>query len=459
MKLYNTLTRKKEDFKPLQEEVGLYTCGPTVYDYIHIGNMRTYLFEDVLKRTFLYNGYKVKHVMNITDVGHLSSDADTGKDKIEESAKKKKKTAAEITEYYTEAFKKDIKELNIKDPDIYIKATETIEEQIELIKILEEKGYTYITEGGVYFDTSKLEDYGKMANLEKIEAGKRVQMGEKKNPTDFALWKFSKPEEKRQMEWDSPWKRGFPGWHTECVVMAKKCLGIPFDIHCGGIDHVEIHHPNEIAQAEAAYGENLARFWMHGEFLNLKDQKMSKSKGGTITVSALKEDGFSPLAYRYLVLNSHYRSKLNFSKEGLEGAQNSLYKLKEKVLNLKKGGKIIESYQKKFLASINDDLNTPKALETLWALLKDEEEKEEDKRETIESFDEVFGLDLAIEDDSLITPNDAIPEEINELIKDREKARKEKDFQKADLLREKVEDRGYMIEDTKNGVKIRKKPL
>ncbi len=456
MKLYNTLTRRKEEFRPLKEKVGIYACGPTVYDYAHIGNLRTYIFEDILKKSLKYNNFTVKHVINITDVGHLVSDDDTGEDKIEKSAKEKKKTAWDIAEYYTKSFKDNLKDLNIEDPDIFVKATETIKEQIDLIKILEEKGYTYKIEDGIYFDTSKLDSYGEMANIKDIEAGKRVEMKDKKNPTDFALWKLSKPEEKRQMEWDSPWGRGFPGWHTECVVMAKENLGIPFDIHCGGIDHVEIHHPNEIAQSEAAYGENLARFWMHGEFLNLKDKKMSKSKGGFITLSSLKEEGFSPLSYRYLVLNTHYRSKLNFSEEALKGAENSLEKLKNKISELTtEGGKVSEDYRNDFIKAINDDLNTPKALEVLWKIIKNNNLKEEDKRETIKDFDSVLGLNLFTKENNILDEKN-IPSDVKILIKERERYRKNKEFEKSDKARKMIENLGYTIEDTKKGYKVKK---
>ncbi len=449
IKLYNSLSRKKEVFTPLQEKVRIYACGPTVYDYVHIGNLRTYLFEDVLKRVLLYNGYKVKHVMNITDVGHLTSDEDTGEDKIERSAKDKNKTAWEIADYYTEKFKEDFKKLNITEPDIYIKATDTIEEQINLIKKLEEKGFTYKIKDGVYFDTTKLQTYGQMANLQQIEAGKRIDIKDKKNSTDFALWKFSDPQEKRQMEWDSPWGKGFPGWHTECVAMAKKCLGIPFDIHCGGIDHIEIHHPNEIAQAEVAYEQNPARFWMHGEFLNLKNEKMSKSKGEIITLSSLEEKGFSPLAYRYLVLNAHYRTKLTFSEEAIKNAEISLSKLKEKInpKNFSKE-KINKKYKKDFMKAINDDLNTPKALSVAFAVLKDKELSKIEKSSTLIDFDKVFGLKL--------NEKETIPEEVIKFAKEREKARIEKNFELSDEIRKKIEDLGYLIKDTKNGYKIKR---
>lgn len=449
IKFYNSKTRKKEKFKPLSSEVGLYTCGPTVYDYAHIGNLRTYIFEDVLKRTLLYNDYPVKHVMNITDVGHLVSDDDSGEDKVEKKAKEESKDAWELTQFYTEQFKKDIADLNIIDPAIFVKATDTIEDQIDLIKTLEKKGYTYEIEDGIYFDTSQLSDYGKMANLDQRLAGKRVEMKGKKNPTDFALWKFSKPNEKRQMEWKSPWGVGFPGWHTECVVMSQKYLGVPFDIHCGGIDHIEIHHPNEIAQSKAAFGENPAQFWMHGEFLTVKEEKMSKSKENFYTLQDIKKN-YSPLAYRYLCLNSHYRSKMNFSREALEGAQNSLNKMKERVSELTENeGVISKKYKKEFLRAINNDLNTPQALEITWNLLKDEKIKKEDKLATIKSFDRLLGLDL--------TNKINIPEKVKRLAEEREVARKNKDFDIADKIRKKIDKLGYKIKDDSKGYKIIKK--
>ncbi len=453
MKLYNTLSRKKEDLRPLKEEVGLYTCGPTVYDYAHIGNLRTYIFEDVLKRALYYNNYKVKHVMNITDVGHLTSDEDTGEDKIEASAKKKKKSAFEIAEYYTQAFKENIEDLNIVSPDIYVKATETIKEQLDLIKLLEKKGFTYQIEDGIYFDTSKLNEYGELAKLKevKLKPGARVEVKGKKNITDFALWKFSKPDDKRQMEWESPWGTGFPGWHTECVVMAHKYLGVPFDIHCGGVDHISVHHTNEIAQSKAGFEDNLATLWMHGEFLNLKDRKMSKSKGGFITLYDLKEENIPPLAYRYLVLGAHYRSILNFSKEAIENAKNGLKNLQNRVAELEsEKGAVSPSYKEEFLSAVSDDLDTPKALEVTWRMIKDNNLDNKTKKATVEDFDKLLGLKLTK------MPGKGIPEEITKLLKEREEARKNKDFKKADELREKIKKKGYSVEDTKDGYKIKK---
>ncbi len=449
IELYNSKIRKKEAFKPLKKEVRLYTCGPTVYDYAHIGNLKTYIFEDVLKRTLIYNAYQVKHVMNITDVGHLVSDDDSGEDKVEKKAREESKDAWQLTEFYTKKFKEDIKDLNIKKPDIFVKATDTIQDQINLIKELGKKGYTYKIEDGVYFDTSKLDDYGKMANLDEREAGKRVSMKGKKNITDFALWKFSKPDKNRQMEWSSPWGVGFPGWHTECVVMAEKNLGIPFDIHCGGIDHIEIHHPNEIAQAKAGYGKNPANFWMHSEFLNINNEKMSKSKGSFYTLKDIKNMSFSPLAFRYLCLNSHYRTKINFSEDAMQGAQNSLKKLKRRVQDLTGLGNISDKYKDEFISALNDDLNTPKALKTTWNLLKDKKVSSDVKKATILDFDKVLGLKLDSEEE--------IPKKVKGLAKKRDLSRKNQDYEKADQIRGKIDDLGYKIEDIKDGYKIKKK--
>ncbi|HOK35299.1 MAG TPA: cysteine--tRNA ligase [Candidatus Pacearchaeota archaeon] len=465
LKLYNTLSRKKENFRPIyNKRVGLYTCGPTVYWFAHIGNLRTYIFEDILKRTLKYNGYKVKHVMNITDVGHLTSDADTGEDKLEKGAKREKKSVWEIADFYTKVFKEDLKNLNIIPPNIWIKATDTIKEQIELIKILEKKGFTYKIEDGIYFDTSKLKTYGRLwpKNAGK-EIKHRVEMVPgKKHPTDFALWKFSPKDVKRQMEWQSPWGVGFPGWHTECVVMSIKELGIPFDIHCGGVDHILIHHTNEIAQAEAAYGKILARYWFHGEFLNLKEGKMAKSKGNIIVLNDLIQKSFNPLAYRYLCLNAHYRSKLAFSWEALKLAQNSLNKLYEKIrefqsdTNIKQqadDAKKIKSYKKQFLNFINDDLNTPKALALGWKLIKDKSISSKAKYQLLLDFDKIFGLEL---DQIKLT---TIPKEVKDLIQLREQYRKEKQWQKADEIRKKIQKIGYQVEDTKEGPIIKKRGI
>lgn len=458
--LYNTLTRKKEKFEPINPPyVGMYTCGPTVYNYAHIGNLRTYIFEDILKRVLLYNGYIVKHVMNITDVGHLTSDADEGEDKIEREAKKERRSAWEIAEFYTEAFKRDIKKLNILEPDIWCKATEHIKDFIDLILILENKGYTYKTSDGIYFDTSKLPDYGKLAgqDLESLLPGARVEYNpEKKNPTDFALWKFSPKDVKRQMEWDSPWGVGFPGWHIECSVMSTKYLGQPFDIHCGGIDHIPIHHTNEIAQSEAAYDKPMAKYWLHGEFLVMGDKKMAKSEGNFVTLSDLEEKGYHPLAYRYFCLTAHYRTPLRFTWTALEGSQRALNRLYENIKRYpKKEVEFHKEYEERFHKAINDDLDMPKALAITWELIKDDNISPEIKRATLLQFDKVLGLSL----DNPPEIKVEVPEEIWQLLEERETARKNKDWKKADEIREEIKKRGYIIEDTPQGPRIRKSTL
>jgi len=459
LKLYNSLSRKKEKFSPLKnKKARLYTCGPTVYWFAHIGNLRMYIFEDILKRVLEYNGYKVKHAMNITDVGHLVSDQDVGEDKILLAAKKEKKTALQVARFYERAFKKDLKLLNIKEPNIWMRATQTINDQIELIKILEKKGFVYLLEDGVYFDTSKLKTYGRLWPAKmKILPGARIEVvAGKRNPTDFALWKFSK--EKRELEWDSPWGRGFPGWHTECVVMAKKALGIPFDIHCGGIDHILIHHTNEIAQAEAAFGKILARFWLHGEFLIVEGKKMAKSEGNIFILEDLIKRKFHPLSFRYFCLTAHYRSKLNFTWKALESAQNALNNLYQRILELKSKSKrektkksfLAKIYQKKFLNFINDDLNTPKALALMWRLFSEEKISAQQKLQLLLDFDRVFGLDL----ERVKAPK--IPKKIKELVKLRELYRQEKKFKKADEIREKIKKLGFWVKDTKEGPQIKK---
>lgn len=459
IKLYNTLSRKKEVFKPLKDKkVRLYTCGPTVYWYAHIGNLRTFIFEDILKRVLEYNGYRVKHLMNITDVGHLTSDEDSGEDKIELRAKQEKKSAWQIADFYTKTFKKDLKALNIIPPTLWAKATDYIKEQIEFIKILERKGFTYKIDDGVYFDTSKLKTYGRLQGKKlKIKAGARVKLvAGKKNPADFALWKFTPPGVKRQMEWDSPFGRGFPGWHTECVVISKKFLGIPFDIHCGGIDHILIHHTNEIAQAEAAFGKILANFWLHGEFLTIQGGRMGKSEGNIIILEELIKKKINPLAYRYLCLTTHYKSKLNFSWKSLDAAKNALDNLYERIQGIKiskqtkEKSKIALRYLNRFFDFINDDLNMPKALAVLWEVVKSPELKKQEKYNLIVEFDKVFGLNLTK------IKKTVIPSEIKELIEKREKYREEKKWEEADKIREKIKKMGYLLEDTRSGPKVKK---
>ncbi len=449
--LYNTLTRKKEVFKPIhQGSVGMYSCGPTVYWYPHIGNMRTYIFSDILKRVLLYNGFKVKQVMNVTDVGHLTSDADTGEDKIERAAKREGKKATEIANYYLKVFKGDLERLNVLEPNEWPKASEHIKEQISLIKKLEEKGFTYRTNDGIYFDTSKFRDYGKLARLKKenILAGKRIALGEKRHNTDFALWKFSEKPGLRQQEWDSPWGIGFPGWHLECSAMSMKYLGEHFDIHTGGQEHIQIHHTNEIAQSEAATGEKFVNYWLHGAWLLSKGEKVSKSKGGLYTVSELEELGFQPLAFRYLCLGTHYKKPLNFTIENLEAAQNSYQRLKNIISELKDDKKKNKEYLEEFEKAINDDLNMPEALQVLWNLLRDGDAS--GKLRTIKEMDTVLGLDL------LKKEKTEIPAEIKKLIAEREKARKARDFTAADKIRERINKLGFVLEDTEKGVSVKK---
>ena len=459
IRLYNTLTRKKEIFEPLKKgHVGIYSCGPTVYWYQHIGNLRTYISNDLLKRIFLYNKYKVKHVINVTDVGHLTSDADIGEDKIEKSAKKEGKTAKQIADYYFKIFRKDLKKLNILEPDVWPKATENIKGMIELIKILKQKGYTYKTSDGIYFDTSKLEDYGKLAriNIKQLKAGKRINLKEKKNKTDFALWKFSHPPGVRQQEWKSPWGIGFPGWHIECSVMSSKYLGKQFDIHTGGQEHIPVHHTNEIAQSEAAFGKKpWVRYWIHFAWLLFKGKKVSKSKGGLYTLSELEEKGFEPLTFRYLCLTTYYKKPLNFSLEILESAQNSYQRLKNIISQIKKSKqkknkKNIARAKSQFLEIINDDLNSPKALSFLWEILRDEKLNDAEKYELALDFDKVFGLELGKEQKI------KIPKKIQKLVKERERFRKQKNWNKADELREKIKKQGYYINDTEEGPIIKK---
>lgn len=452
LKLYNTLTRKKEVFKPINgKNVGIYSCGPTVYWYQHIGNLRTYVFSDILKRVLAYDGFKVKHVMNVTDVGHLTSDQDIGEDKMELAAKKERKKASDIANFYLKIFRDDFKKLNIIEPDIWCKATEHIKEQIELIKKLEKKGYAYKTTDGIYFDTSKVKDYGKLALLkaEGLKAGKRIELGEKRNKTDFALWKFSEIPGKRQQEWPSPWGIGFPGWHIECSAMSSKYLGEQFDIHTGGIDHIPVHHINEIAQSEAAFGKKpWVKFWMHSEFLTSKGEKVSKSKGGLYTISELEKEGFNPLAFRYLCMTAHYRTQLNFDLDILNGAKNAHDRLKNIVAELKDDKKTNKKYLGEFENAINDDLDMPKALATLWEMLRDKEA--EGKLNTVNEMDKVLGLDL------LKKEKISVPKEITKLVQERELARKKKDWKKSDELRDKIKSLGYSVDDTPEGPKIKK---
>lgn len=452
LQLFNTLSRQKEEFIPLQKnEVGLYTCGPTVYAAAHLGNLRTYIFEDVLKRTLLAHGYKVKHVMNITDVGHLTSDADEGEDKMETGALREHKNVWQLAEYYTQQFKQDLHALNILEPDIWCRATEHISEQIALIQTLEKKGLTYRTGDGIYFDTAKLQDYGKLARLDLkgLREGARVEANpEKHNPTDFALWKFSPTGAKRQMEWDSPWGTGFPGWHIECSAMSMKYLGDTFDIHTGGIDHIPVHHTNEIAQSEGATGKPFVKYWLHGEFLITADKRMGKSEGNFLTLTTLSEQKISPLAYRYFCLGAHYRSKLNFSIAAVESAQIALHNLQDKIATMGEARGSCPELEQKFMAAIDDDLNTPQALAALWELMKSNQ-PDAAKKNTLIKFDTVLGLGF-----NRIQPL-VVPPEVAELVAEREQARQTKAWEKADALRKLITQRQFTVDDTELGPVIR----
>ena len=414
---YNTASRSKEEFEPIVKgKVGIYSCGPTVYWNQHVGNMYAYLFADVLVKTLRYFGYEVKHVMNLTDVGHLTSDADSGEDKMEKGAKREGLSVWDLAKKYEKQFFESEELLNIKRPDVVCPATEYIKEQIELIKLIEKNGFTYTITDGVYFDTNKFPDYAKFANLkldEIVDTDRDEISKEKRNRSDFALWKFSPKDEKRQMEWESPWGIGFPGWHIECTAMSVKNLGERFDIHTGGIDHIPIHHTNEIAQGFGAFGHQTANFWIHNAWVMGKGgTKMSKSLGNVFTAQELVEMGINPLVYRYLFLTTHYRKGMEFSLEGLKSAQTAFDKLKRVVNELPGDGKIDDSYQDSFKRMIADDLAMPEVVALVWKLLKDEKVKPEDKKATLLDFDKVLGLNLDKKN-----VEEEIPQEIRDLVK------------------------------------------
>ncbi|MBL8311022.1 MAG: cysteine--tRNA ligase [Burkholderiales bacterium] len=452
--LYDTWTRSVREFTSLKpNEVGLYTCGPTVYDYQHIGNYRTFLFEDGLKRVLKLNGYRVNHVMNITDVGHLVSDADEGEDKMEKGSRRTGKTAWDIAALYTESFVADLKSLGIEFPTTLCKATDNIPEQIAFVQEIEKKGYTYRTSDGIYFDTAKQPTYGYLGRLDiaGLQAGARVDLGEKKNATDYALWKFSKPEDQRQMEWDSPWGRGFPGWHIECSAMAHKYLGAYFDIHCGGEDHITVHHPNEISQTEAAYGTRLANFWMHGYFILLNSAKMSKSSGEFLRVQLLLDKGYDPIAYRYLCLTAHYRSQLTFSWDALDAAQTALERLRHSAHSLGAPGVADQGFVARWMEKLNDDLNFPQALALTYELLKSELAADV-KKATLLKFDEAFGLGLA----NWVPKVEDVPATVRSVADARWAARNNKDWAEADRLRGELTALGWAMKDGKDGYTLTK---
>lgn len=457
IKLYNTLTKTKENFVPLNgNEVRVYTCGPTVYSYAHIGNFRAYIFMDTLRRMMEYNGYKMKHVMNITDVGHLESDADEGEDKMEKAARKENKDPYEIAKFYTDIFLRDMDRLNIERPEIIAKATDHIEEMIQFVKEILANGYAYETSKGIYFDISKLDKYPVLSNrnIDEQIAGARVDVDpEKRNPYDFALW--IKAPANHLMKWDSPWGPSYPGWHIECSAMSTKYLGEEFDIHTGGIDLVPTHHENEIAQNKGACGKNPAHYWIHGEYLLINGGKMSKSLGNTYLIDDIIARGYSPLAYRLFNYSCHYRGKLNFTWEGIESANTSLIRLREGYQKHLNGNsdisdEIIADMENRFHQAINDDMNMPLALSVVWEAVK-YPEKSPKIAQLLKKFDTVLGIKI---DEVQETK---IPQEILDLVEERKQARSDKNWSESDRLRDLIAEKGYIVKDTKDGTEVLKK--
>ncbi len=458
---YNTLTKQKEKFEPLDsKEVRIYSCGPTVYKDATIGNMRTNIFQDILRRVLRYNGYKIKHVMNITDVGHLVSDGDEGEDKMLKSAREEHKTPLEIAEHYTKLFFEDLKALNVETPEIVCKATDHINEMLEYVRELIKNGYAYETSTAVYFDISKLDKYPVLSNLnlEEQKAGARVEVDkEKKNPYDFALW--IKAPKNHLMKWDSEFGPSYPGWHIECSAMGRKYLGEQFDIHTGGIDLIPTHHENEIAQSKGATGKIPARYWLHGEYLLIDGGKMSKSLGNVYLVKDIKEKGYDPLAYRLFSYSCNYRNKLNFTWEGIESAQKSLERLRGSYKAHLNGTDNLDEKDKEKLANIeenfhkaiNDDLNMPLAMSYVWETAKFEK-KSPEVAKLLMKFDTVLGIRIDKQEEQK-----EIPQEISELLEQRRKARENKDWTKSDEIRDLISEKGYIVKDTKNGQEISKK--
>lgn len=450
-RFYNSLSRRVEEFVPKKKIVGIYSCGPTVYHFVHIGNMRSFLLSDVLRRALTYGGLSVKQVMNITDVGHLVSDADEGEDKMEKAVRREGKTAWDIAAFYTDAFRTDCKRLHLLAPSKMPRATEHIKEQIALVAALEKGGHVYRMKDGMYFDTATFSGYGKLSGqkLEQKQGGKRIATTGKRNDSDFALWKFSNGA-KREMEWESPWGVGFPGWHIECSAMSRKYLGQPFDIHTGGIDHLPVHHENEIAQSEAAYGVPLARFWMHGEFLVLGDgEKISKSKDNFLTLQTLMDKGYDPLAFRLFCFSAHYRTPLTFSWQALDAAQNALNNLRQTVRGWEKPAGACGEFEKRFLAAVEDDLDMPKALSIVWEMVKADVPTAA-KAASLLRFDAVFGLDLK---KYVAKPQkkQKPPRTVQALFEKRLLARVHKDWQESDRLRDALLALGWQVIDGKGG--------
>ena len=465
MKLYNTMDRKVEEFVPIEEgKVGMYCCGPTVYNYAHIGNLRTYIFEDILHRTLEEAGYRVKHVMNITDVGHLTGDGDDGEDKLGKRSRETGKSVWDIAAFYTDAFFADEKALNIKRPNVVCKATDHIQDMIALIKRLEEKGHTYTAGGNVYFSIDTIDDYGKLAGQKQEDklSGARIAVdGNKRNPQDFVLWFTNSKFGEQAMMWDSPWGRGYPGWHIECSAMSMKYLGETFDIHCGGLDAIPVHHTNEIAQSEAATGHKWVNYWCHGEFLLNDKGKMSKSSGEFLTLPVLVGHGYNALDYRYFCLGGHYRTQLKFSYEALDHAKSARERLNSMVAELKAKAKPestisekAESYKDSFFAALFNDLRCPEALAVMWKMLKDNSITEGEKLSLLYSMDKVLGLDL---DKVEAKKEEKVGgEEEWKLVEERKQAKAEKNYQRADEIRKELEERGYIVKDTPQGPILQK---
>ena len=460
MRLYNTLTRDISEFTAIcGNTVKMYTCGPTVYHFAHIGNLRTYIMEDILEKVFVYNGYNVKRVMNITDVGHLTSDADSGEDKMLKGALREHKSVMEIAEFYTDHFKNDCKRLNIKWPETVVPATKEIDEYIKVISKLLEKGYAYISGDNVYFDTSKLDDYYKLTNhnADSLLVGVRddvLEDGNKRNKTDFVLWFTKSKFLNQELKWDSPWGVGYPGWHIECSCISMKYLGDTLDIHCGGVDNIFPHHTNEIAQSESYTGKKWCNWWFHSEHLNDKSGKMSKSKGDFLTLDLLIEKGYNPLVYRLFCLQSHYRKTLEFSFEALDNTNNSYNKLKAKILELndnnnKIDNNLVSIYKNKFKDCLNDDLNTASALTVLYDMLKDKFLNDESKLYLVKDFDSVLSLDLLKHADDDIDSD--LEKYILDMIEKRRIYKENKEYDKADSIREELNSKGIIIKDTREG--------
>ncbi len=457
MKIYNTLTRSVEEFTPLNPpKVSIYTCGPTVYDYTHIGHLRKYTGDDLLRRTLEVSGYEVKQVMNITDVGHLVSDEDSGEDKMEKGARESGRTVWEVAKFYEEHFWKSVNALNIERPSVVANATAHIEKQVKLIHQLEKNGFIYITDHAIYFDISKFPDYTKLSgqNLDDKSVGSRVDVvidHQKKNPHDFALWFFTVGHFKDHvMKWPSPWGEGFPGWHIECSAMAMEYLGDTLDIHTGGIDHIPVHHTNEIAQSEAATGKPFVRFWVHHNFLQVDGEKMSKSKKNFYRIEEIIERGFDPLALRYLFLTAHYRDKLNFTWESLQAAQNALNNLREIVRDWDQPAIGCAGFEQDFQNAVSNDLNMPQALAVMWEMVKSDNPSSSKAKSLLE-MDQVLGLSL----DQYVAKPTEVPEEVRKLVDQRELVRKSGNFDESDKLRKEIKQLGYEVEDTPTGPKVK----